>query len=127
MGRKAGIGEAEMEVLRCLGESGPQSVRGVAERLEPVRGWTRTTTLNLMERLRAKGHLVREPGEDGIFVYRLARTESGLVRGVVSKFVTEMLGGSIQPLLAYLAEDATPTEAELATLRTALARLEERR
>jgi predicted transcriptional regulator len=115
-----------MEVLRCLAQGGPQSVRTVAERLEPTRGWTRTTVLNQMERLRAKGHLVREPGSDGVFLYRLVHNDGSMVRGLVSQFVSEMLGGSVAPFVAYLTEDAQLSDDDLTALKAALARLEER-
>ena len=57
MGRKAGLGKAESEILRYIVEKHPVTVRTVAEQFSQVR---KTTVQNVMERLRAKAFLARE-------------------------------------------------------------------
>ena len=128
MGRKpgAGIGRAEMEILRYIAEHQPVTVREVADFLAQTKGQTRTTALNMMERLREKGHLVREK-TDGIFQYRPSIPKEDLMRGVVRDFVRESLGGTVQPFVAYLAEEATVTEGELDELKRLVAALEKRK
>jgi predicted transcriptional regulator len=116
MARRAGIGQAEMEVLRYVAEHRPVTVREVAEHLAETKGQTRTTALNVMERLRKKGHLVRRKVE-GVYSYSPAVPRQQLLQGLVRDFVQQMLGGSIEPFMAYLAQDARLTEAELEELR----------
>lgn len=121
-----GIGRAEMDVLRYISDRHPVSVREVAEHLAATKGHTRTTALNIMERLREKGYLIRRKVE-GVYVYSPAQTKGQLLQGVVRDFVQGMLGGSLEPFVAYLAEEGQVNEAELAELKELVRRLEEER
>ncbi|MBB6051598.1 BlaI/MecI/CopY family transcriptional regulator [Armatimonas rosea] len=122
MRKKTNLGRAESEVLRFIAERHPISVREVAESFGDVR---KTTILNVMERLREKGFLTREPRE-GIYQYSPTQTQASLMRGLVAEFVDTMLGGSVEPFAAYLAEKETLTETELARLKEIIAKLEEK-
>jgi predicted transcriptional regulator len=126
MGRKASLGVAESEVLRYVAERHPISVREVADYFAVARGLTKTTILNVMERLREKGFLTREPKE-GIFQYSPTQTQASVLTGQVANFVDSMLGGSLEPFAAYLAEKETITDAELARLKEIIQKLEEKR
>lgn len=116
MPRPVGIGRAEMDVLRFVADHHPVTVREVAEFLAETKGHTRTTALNLMERLRVKGHLTREKS-GSVFVYSPCQPKPQLLRGLVSEFVDRVLGGSLEPFVAYLVQDTKVSEAELAELR----------
>lgn len=126
MGRKAGLGVAESEVLRYVAEHHPISVREVADYFATARGLTKTTILNVMERLREKGFLTREPKE-GIFQYSPTQTQASVLTGQVANFVESMLGGSLEPFAAYLAEKENITDTELARLKAIIQKLEEKR
>ena len=123
MGQKAGLGRAESEVLRYIAEHYPISVREVAEQFGEVR---KTTILNVMERLREKGFLTRVQ-TDGIYQYSPTQSQASLMRGLVSDFVDSMLGGSLEPFAAYLAEKETISETELAHLKAIITKLEEKK
>lgn len=123
MGQKAGLGRAESEVLRYIAEHYPISVRDVAEQFGEVR---KTTILNVMERLREKGFLTRVQTE-GIYQYSPTQSQASVMRGLVSDFVDSMLGGSLEPFAAYLAEKEKVSESELAHLKAIITKLEEKR
>ena len=116
MPRPVGIGRAEMDILRFVADHHPVTVRDVAEFLAETKGHTRTTALNLMERLRMKGHLTREKA-GGVFVYAPSQPKPQLLHSLVSEFVDRVLGGSLEPFVAYLVQDTKVSEAELAELR----------
>src|SRR5581483_11377616 len=101
------------------------TVRQVAEHLAESRGVTRTTVLNVMERLREKGYVGREVVE-GVYRYFPKQPKPQLLRGLVRDFVEQMLGGSLEPFVAYLAEEADLSEEELARLRQRLEAAEKR-
>jgi predicted transcriptional regulator len=126
MGRKAGLGVAESEVLGYIAEHQPISVREVADHFAAARGLTKTTILNVMERLRGKGFLTREPRE-GIFRYSATQAQSAVLLAQVAHFIDSMLGGSLEPFAAYLAERETISDAELERLKEIIQRLEEKR
>ena len=122
--RKLRVGRAESEVLRYVADHPPATVREVAEHFAEAKGLAKTTVLSMMERLREKGFLTREPGEGG-FRYSLSRTKERLMRDLVRDFVQEMLGGSLEPFTAYLAEASRPDAAELARLQAVITQIRE--
>ena len=124
MRRKPSLGRAEAEVLRYVADHAPVTVRQVADHYAAVKGHTKTTILNMMERLRDKGFLMRE-AVDGVFRYAPSQPASGIWRDQVRDFVDEMLGGSLEPFAAYLAQRPNVSEEEIARLRETLALLEE--
>jgi len=116
MGQREKIGSAQLEVLRYVQDHHPVTVRQVASYLAETRGLTRTTALNVMERLREKGHLRREAVE-GVFQYSPVQSKVQLLRGLVRDFVEHALQGSLEPFVAYLAEEVDLSDEELEQLR----------
>jgi predicted transcriptional regulator len=121
MGRRAGLGTAEAEILRFIQENAPVSVRQVAEHFTQVQ---RTTVLNVMERLRGKGFLTREHA-GSVWSYRPSLPQTQQQRSLVRDFVQQMLGGEVGPFVAYLTEEAALNPTELAELKRLVAALEE--
>ncbi len=105
----------ELEVMRFVSEHAPISVRDTAEQFGDERGLARTTILTIMERLRKKGFLQREPVE-GIYLYSPAVEENNLMKGIVEEFVEKTLGGSLAPFVAYLSDAKNLDPKELADL-----------
>ena len=70
------LGELEVQVLRLVWQLQPCTERQVSERVRADRGVARTTVLKTIQRLEAKGR----------------------------RFVAAFLGGSAEPLAAYLAD-----------------------
>lgn len=119
------LGEGQLEVLRYVQDHHPVTVRQVADYLAQSRGLTRTTALNVMERLREKGHLQRE-AINGVYHYAPVQSKPQLMRDLVRNFVQQALGGSLDPFVAYLAEEAQLTETEAERLRSRVRDLQER-
>lgn len=126
MSEKANVAPAEMEILRYVMDHQPVTVREVADYLAETKGQTRTTALNVMERLRAKGYLARQKSS-GIYEYSAAEPRKELLSALVRNFVDRTLGGSISPFAAYLAQDARLSPRELDDLKRVVNELEPRR
>ena len=118
------LGEAQLEILRFIQDNAPASVRMVAEYLAEKRGLTRTTALNSMERLREKGYLKRDQ-LNGVYHYSPSQPKPTMLRDLVRDFVAKSLGGSLEPFVAYLAEEARLTDAERASLEERIKQLRE--
>ena len=125
MGRKPSLGRGESEVFRYVAEHCPITVREAAAHFAETKGHTKTTVLNVMERLRDKGFLMRE-SVDGLYRYSPSRPTAGMMRDLVKDFVDEMLGGSLEPFAAYLAEKPKVTPVEIARLRETISLLEDK-
>jgi predicted transcriptional regulator len=120
------IGRAELELLNYIQDHHPATVRDVADHLAHTRGIVRTTVLNMMSRLVAKGYLTRKP-LDGIYHYSPNIAKTQLLKDLVKDFIHSALGGSVSPFVAYLSTDATLDDAQLAELKQLLHDLESRK
>jgi predicted transcriptional regulator len=110
------IGEQELELLRFINDHEPISVGDVASQYGKENGLARSTVLTMMERLRKKGFLSRAEG-DSAFVYRLSQSKHTVLKDLAAEFVERTLGGSVTPLLAYLAEAKNLKPEEVEQLR----------
>ena len=119
------IGRAELEILHYVQDHPSVSVREVADHFGHTKGHVRTTILNVMERLRKKGHLSRRKVE-GVFRYDACVPKADLLRNLVRDFVERTLGGSVTPFLAYLVREANVTDQELNELRQLVLELEQK-
>jgi predicted transcriptional regulator len=124
--RRETIGREEMQVLRYVADRHPVSVREVAEHVAATSGKARTTVLTVMERLREKGYLVRRR-KGGVYRYSPRRSQSDVLKSLVADFVREALGGSVSPFVAYLAEEAELSDAQVRELAGLVSELEARR
>lgn len=112
-----------MELLHFVHDHHPITVRSVAEDFGERKGLTRTTILNVMERLRKKGHLVRKQVE-GVYEYSPRVAQADLLKNLVRDFVDHSLRGSLSPFVAYLTEEAELTEKQVKELKDIVAEME---
>jgi predicted transcriptional regulator len=110
------LGELEVQVLRLVWRLQPCTERQLSDHIRAERGVGRTTVLKTIQRLEAKGLLVRAPG-DGPIRYRAAVEERRLLPTLIRRFVAGFLGGSAEPLVAYLADSAKLSQRDLDQLR----------
>lgn len=125
MSLRRNIGRAELEVLHYIQDHHPITVGQAADHFARVKGHRRTTTLNVMARLMAKGYLKRRK-VGGVYRYLPRQSKRELLRGMVQDFVDRALGGSLSPFVAYLAEAADLNDNDLADLKKLVADLEAR-
>lgn len=109
---KPPLGEQQLEVLRFITEHAPVTSREVVEAFQERSGLARTTVLTVIDRLCAKGYLTRRR-RSNVYHYspRVSKTE--LLNGLARDFVDRILGGSVSPLLAYLASTRRMSDQEL--------------
>lgn len=120
------LGDKELALLSFITDHAPITVGEAAERYGRPHGLARTTILTVMERLRTKGYLTRSKG-DAAYRYAPCVQKGELLRSMVGDFTQRVLGGSLQPFMAYLAEDAQLTDDEIDALREIVQQLEEKR
>jgi predicted transcriptional regulator len=121
----ASLGAQETQILLEIAENGPGSVGELQARFGEPRGLARSTILTMMERLRAKGYLVRRR-QDGVFRYA-PRAGRDVRSGIVGRFVENALGGSLSPFVAYLSGRERITDEELRELQKVVEGLRSRR
>jgi predicted transcriptional regulator len=123
---KPAVGDQELRVFRYVADTAPVSVSDVAGDFGKHLGLARTTILTVMERLRRKGYLKRRK-VDGIYRYSPTVPKRDVVRSLVRDFAERVLAGSPQPFVAYLAEDAELSDAEVEQLTKLVRDLSKRR
>jgi BlaI family transcriptional regulator, penicillinase repressor len=110
------LGELEIRVLRLVWQQQPCTERQITEQIQQERSVVRTTVLRVVQRLEAKGLLVRVPGA-GPVRYRAALDEGRVLPALIRRFIDRVLGGSSEPLVAYLAESEKLSAKDLEALR----------
>ena len=117
------LGELEIRVLRLVWEHQPCTERHVSELVQAERDVARTTVLKTMQRLEGKGLLRRTPGL-GPVRFRAALDRRRVLPALIGRFVDTVLGGSADPLVAYLADAAELSSGDLQTLRSIARKIE---
>jgi predicted transcriptional regulator len=117
------IGQVQLEILQYVTEHFPIRVSDVAEHFARTEGKARTTILTVMEKLREKGYLTRKK-RNGTFHYSPRLANCDVMASVVHRFVSESLGGSVSPFIAYLAKSQELSDSELAELSNLVRELE---
>jgi predicted transcriptional regulator len=120
------LGQAEWEILRYVAEKHPVSVGDVAQHLAESKGLARTTVLTVMERLRAKGFLMRRK-QEGVYRYSPKKSIAELNQGLVQNFVDTMLDGMLSPFFAYLSGSRKVSDEQLEELKKLVSELESKR
>lgn len=123
---KLKLGESERDLLVFFARNPEATVRDASDYFAADRGWARTTVLKTVERLIAKGLLVRDE-IDGVFRHRSIYTETELQERLIGQLIAGPLGGSLRPFVAYLDGHSKVSKDELDDLRALVKRLEERR
>jgi predicted transcriptional regulator len=100
------MGELEAEVLECVWELGPASVKDVHQCLSERREIAYTTVMTVMSRLTAKGLLVSRP-VGRAYVYEAAAGREEFCAGFVRDFMSEMLDGADRQVLSQFVDSVT--------------------
>jgi len=91
----------------------------VADAIKGQKGFARSTSQTLLERLRSKGHLVRTI-EAGVNVYSVNGDKAEMEKRLFADFFETTLGGSVSPFVAFLADRGSLTPKEADELRQLL-------
>ncbi len=110
------LGELEIRVLQLVWREQPCTERQIWDLVRLERAIGRTTVLKTMQRLEAKGLLVRD-GKETPVRFRAAVEERRVLPALVRRFVERSLAGSPEPLVAYLAGSTKLSAKDLAALR----------
>lgn len=110
------LGELESRVLQLVWEHQPCTERQVWDLVQQERAAARTTVLKTIQRLEAKGLLLREANA-GPILWRAAIDQRRALPELVGRFVDGVLGGSAGPLVAYLAGQKQLSPKDVAALK----------
>lgn len=117
------ISDAELEVMEALwGSSDPLTATDVAARIPAERGWSLATIKTLLSRLTGKGAIrFREEGRR--YLYSPAIARDSYVGKESRRFVDQLFGGRLSPLVARLAEEDALDEQDIAAIEAILKEL----
>ena len=117
------ISDAELEVMEALWASAdPLTATDVAERITSDRGWSLATVKTMLSRLTAKGAIAyREEGRR--YLYSAAVARDSYVGKESRRFVDQLFGGRLSPLVARFAEADALDEEDIAAIEAILKEL----
>lgn len=121
----ARISDAELEVMEVLWSSRhPLTATEVAERIPAERGWTLATVKTMLSRLSAKS-AIRFTEEGRRYLYTAAIARNSYVGRKSRRFVDQLFGGRLSPLVARLAEEHALDEDDVAAIEKILKELKQ--
>jgi predicted transcriptional regulator len=99
------ISDAELEVMEVLWAANePLTAIDVAQRIPDERGWSLATVKTMLSRLSGKGAIAyREEGRR--YLYSAAIARESYVGRESRRFVDQMFGGRLSPLVARFADE----------------------
>jgi BlaI family transcriptional regulator, penicillinase repressor len=117
------ISDAELEVMEALWASRrPLTAIDVADLIPAGRGWSLATVKTMLSRLSAKGAVsYREEGRR--YLYAAAIERDSYVGKESRRFVDQLFGGRLSPLVARLAEEDALDEQDIAAIEAILKEL----
>ena len=118
------LGELEAEIMECMWELGPASVKEVHRCLLERREIAYTTVMTVMSRLAVKGLLVSRP-QGRAYLYAPAADRESYCAGVVREFMSGMLADADKTVLAQFVDSVT--EHDMAKLDVLAEIIEEKR
>jgi BlaI family transcriptional regulator, penicillinase repressor len=121
------VTEAELALLQSLWESGPATIRQLAERVYGAGGASVYATVQkLLDRLESKG-IVKRDRSGGVHVFAAAIDRGELIGRRLRAVADSLCGGSLSPLLSHLVEGRGLSEAERRELHDLIDRLDSKR
>lgn len=117
------ISDAELEVMEVLwANENPLTAAEVAERIGAARGWSIATIKTMLSRLSAKGAITYSE-EGRRYLYSAAIHRDAYVGGESRRFVDQLFGGRLSPLVAQLAQEDALDDEDIAAIEAILRRL----
>jgi BlaI family transcriptional regulator, penicillinase repressor len=118
------VTESELSVLQVLWEAGPTTVRQLTDRLYPTGGPSAHTTVHkLLERLEAKGCVLRDR-RGPVQLIKATVTREALIDQRAQALADALCGGSLLSLLSHLVDPRRLRAKDRADLHQFFIRLE---
>ena len=111
--------DAELDVLKAFWRDGPLSSREVQTRIADGLAWSSSTTRTVLERMRAKGLLIRREVH-GVAVYAPAQPKVAVIGGLMKRLGHLLEVEGPLPAAAFSGSQLL-SEADIAALEEALA------
>jgi BlaI family penicillinase repressor len=117
------ISDAELEVMEALwGSAEPLTATDVAERIPADRRWSLATVKTMLSRLTAK-RAIHYTEQGRRYFYSPAIARDSYVGRESRRFVDQLFGGRLSPLVARLAEEDALSEEDIAAIEAILKEL----
>lgn len=112
---------AELELLQCLWENGPSTVREVMDKLNETQQRKRayTSVMTLLSIMVDKGLLERK-SKGKAYVYSAKAERDSTLGRMVGELCKRAFGGSSNSLVAHLLNQEAPTPEELNAIEKAI-------
>jgi BlaI family penicillinase repressor len=118
--------DAEWQIMNALWKQYPATAREIAENLAGEPRWAYTTIKTLLARLAAK-NAVSEEKRGNTSVYEPLVSLKKARRTALRNFLDQAFGGTVEPLLNFLAEERKLTDKQRQELARILQNEEDRK
>jgi len=115
--KKSELTAAEWSILKAVWDNQPCAAPTVQETLQHRKNWSYSTVKTIMDRMVAKG-LLRTKRMRNLILYRSAITRQQAQRGEIMRTVRRAFNGALTPMMQFLLETDSLSQAELLQLET---------
>ena len=112
----APLGEAELELLQLVWETGPATVSEIHQRILATRQVAYTTVMTALRKLATKGYLDFTQ-QGNAYVYRTARPPQEVKYNLLSSILDKVFKGSPVDLVESLVSNESLSEKEVQEIR----------
>ena len=98
------LSDTEWQIMNALWKHHPASAREMMEKIEKSPDWAYTTVKTMLSRLVAKGAMSEEK-QGNTSYYTPLISENKMRRSALRTIIDRVLGGSLEPVMHYLAEE----------------------
>jgi len=118
---KRELTEAEWDIIEVVWRRQPCAAPTVQEELADRKGWTYSTVKTLMDRMAGKGLLTTERIRN-LILYRAVVSPEQARHGELMRTVKRAFGGAFTPMMQFLLDSDTLSNAELDALEVMIKR-----
>ena len=113
------LSESEWQVMNALWKQFPATARQIMNHIPDEINWAYTTVKTLLSRLVEK-KAVTERKQGNTSVYEPLISQHSARQGALRSMVDKVLGGTVQPMMHFLAEERNLTEKQRRQLKQLL-------
>ena len=118
------ITDAEWKVMECLWAKSPKTVRELTEELVEATAWKRHTVISFLNRLMAKGAVLRKE-DSAVHEYIPLVSREEAVKSETKTYLGKIKPHSLLQLVSYFSDDENLNREETESLRQLIKHLEE--
>ncbi|MGN1146839.1 MAG: BlaI/MecI/CopY family transcriptional regulator [Lachnospiraceae bacterium] len=113
---------AEWNVMECLWEASPKTSREIVEQLKHSTGWSKSTTMTMLNRMTEKGLIACDADSQKVRLYSPCVNRDLAVKKETENFLKRVYKGSVSLMMSAMTKEQELSDEEINELYEILKR-----